>query len=61
MYNTISNNMDNPHYPFTDSTSQNETTDTISKEKPFSKIILIVDDDPDVGHGFQYRFERCRI
>jgi hypothetical protein len=53
MYNTISNNIGNPHYPLTNfSTSQNETTDTTIKEKPFSKIILIVDDDPDVATVF---------
>ena len=52
MYNTINNNIGNAHYPFTNSTSQNETSDTISKEKPFSKIILIVDDDPVVATVF---------
>lgn len=57
MYNTISNNIGNPHYPFTDSTSQNETTDIIGKEKPFSKIILIVDDDPDVATVFSIGLE----
>jgi DNA-binding response OmpR family regulator len=57
MYNTISNNIGNPHNPFTDSTSQNETTDTIGKEKPFSKIILIVDDDPDVATVFSIGLE----
>ncbi|HZB15768.1 MAG TPA: response regulator [Nitrososphaeraceae archaeon] len=57
MYNTISNNIGNPHYPFTDSSSQNETTDTTSKVKPFSKIILIVDDDPDVATVFSIGLE----
>ena len=52
MYNIINNNIGNPHYPFSVSTSQNETRDTISKEKPLSKIILIVDDDPDVATVF---------
>jgi hypothetical protein len=59
MYNTISNNkIGNPHYPLTYSTSQNETTDTTTiKEKPFSKIILIVDDDPDVATVFSIGLE----
>jgi hypothetical protein len=38
MYNTISNNIGNPHYPLTYSTAQNETTGTTTiKEKLFSK------------------------
>jgi DNA-binding response OmpR family regulator len=58
MYNTISNNIDNPHYPLTYSTSQNETTGTTTiKEKSFSKIILIVDDDPDVATVFSIGLE----
>ena len=57
MYNTISNNIGNPHYPFTNYTSQNETTDTIGKEKPSSKTILIVDDDPDVATVFSIGLE----
>ena len=57
MYNTINNRISNPHYPLTDSTSQNETSDTAIKEKPFSKIILIVDDDPDVATVFSIGLE----
>ena len=59
MYTTISNNkIGNPHYPLTYSTSQNETTGTTTiKEKPFSKTILIVDDDPDVATVFSIGLE----
>jgi DNA-binding response OmpR family regulator len=59
MYTTISNNkIGNPHYPLTYSTSQNETTGTTTiKEKPLSKIILIVDDDPDVATVFSIGLE----
>lgn len=58
MYNTISNSIGNPHYPLTYSTSQNETTGTTTiKEKPFSKVILIVDDDPDVATVFSIGLE----
>ncbi len=58
MYNTISNNIGNPHYPLPYSTSQNETTGTTTiKEKAFSKIILIVDDDPDVATVFSIGLE----
>ena len=59
LYNTISNNkIGNPHYPLTYSTSQNETTGTTTiKEKPLSKIILIVDDDPDVSTVFSIGLE----
>ena len=41
------------------STLQNETTttDTAIKEKPLSKIILIVDDDPDVASIFSIGLE----
>ena len=47
-----SNNIDN-HYPLTNSTLQNETTTyTAIKEKPSSKIILIVDDEHDVASVF---------
>ena len=60
MYNRNNNNNINNHYPLTDSTLQNETTTiigTASKEKPFSKIILIVDDDPDVSSIFSMGLE----
>jgi DNA-binding response OmpR family regulator len=57
MYKINDNNNTHHHYPFTDSTLQNETTDTTIKEKPFSKIILIVDDDPDVASVFSIGLE----
>jgi DNA-binding response OmpR family regulator len=57
MYKINDNNNTHYHYPFTDSTLQNETTDTTIKEKPFSKIILIVDDDPDVATVFSIGLE----
>ena len=57
MYNKSNNNIGN-HYPLADSTLQNETTtDTAIKEKPLSKIILIVDDDPDVASIFSMGLE----
>jgi DNA-binding response OmpR family regulator len=57
MYNKSNNNIYN-HYPLADSTLQNETTtDTTIKEKPLSKIILIVDDDPDVASIFTMGLE----
>jgi DNA-binding response OmpR family regulator len=57
MYNKSNNNICN-HYPLADSTLQNETTtDTTIKEKPLSKIILIVDDDPDVASIFSMGLE----
>jgi DNA-binding response OmpR family regulator len=60
MYNRNNNNNINNHYPLTDSTLQNETTTIIGtaiKEKPFSKIILIVDDDPDIASIFSMGLE----
>jgi DNA-binding response OmpR family regulator len=59
MYNRSNNNNIGNHYPLTDSTLQNETTTigTAIKEKPFSKIILIVDDDPDVSSIFSMGLE----
>src|SRR5919109_4949120 len=57
MYKINDNNNTHHHHPFTDSTLQNETTDTTIKEKPFSKIILIVDDDPDVASVFSIGLE----
>ena len=60
MYNRNNINNINNHYPLTDSNLQNENTtiiDTAIKEKPFSKIILIVDDDPDVSSIFSMGLE----
>ena len=59
MYNRNNINNINNHYPLTDSNLQNENTtiDTTIKEKPFSKIILIVDDDPDVSSIFSMGLE----
>ena len=59
MYNRNNNNNIDNHYPLTDSNLQNENTtiDTAIKEKPFSKIILIVDDDPDVSSIFSIGLE----
>jgi PleD family two-component response regulator len=59
MYNRSNNNNIGNHYPLTDSILQNETTTigTAIKEKPFSKIILIVDDDPDVSSIFSMGLE----
>jgi DNA-binding response OmpR family regulator len=57
MYNKSNNNIGN-HNRLADSTLQNETTtDTAIKEKPLSKIILIVDDDPDVASIFSIGLE----
>src|SRR5919202_1352868 len=60
MYNRRNNNNISNQYPLTDSTLQNETTSTVGttiKEKSFSKIILIVDDDPDVSSIFSMGLE----
>jgi DNA-binding response OmpR family regulator len=60
MYNRSNNNNISNQYPLTDSTLQNETTSTVGttiKEKSFSKIILIVDDDPDVSSIFSMGLE----
>ena len=59
MYNRNNINNINNHYPLTDSNLQNENTtiNTAIKEKPFSKIILIVDDDPDVSSIFSIGLE----
>jgi DNA-binding response OmpR family regulator len=59
MYNNKSNNNNiSNRYPLSDSTLQNETTTDIAiKEKPLSKIILIVDDDPDVASIFSIGLE----
>ena len=60
MYNRSNNNNIGNHYPLTDSTLENGTTSTFGttiKEKPFSKIILIVDDDPDVASIFSIGLE----
>jgi DNA-binding response OmpR family regulator len=60
MYNRSNNNNIGNHYPLTDSTLENGTTSTFGtaiKEKPFSKIILIVDDDPDVSSIFSMGLE----
>jgi len=58
IYNTVNNkNIGKPHYSLTDYTPQNEATDTTIKEKPFSKTILIVDDDPDVATVFSIGLE----
>ena len=59
MYNRNNINNINNHYPLTDSNLQNENTtiNTAIKEKPFSKIILIVDDDPDVSSIFSMGLE----
>jgi DNA-binding response OmpR family regulator len=59
MYNNKSNNNSiSNRYPLSDSTLQNETTTDIAiKEKPLSKIILIVDDDPDVASIFSMGLE----
>jgi DNA-binding response OmpR family regulator len=58
MYNKSNNNIGN-RYLLAGSTLQNETTttDTAIKEKPLSKIILIVDDDPDVASIFSIGLE----
>ena len=57
MYNRSNNNIDN-HYTLTNSTLQYETTTyTAIKEKPFSKTILIVDDDPDIATVFTIGLE----
>ena len=60
MYNRSNNTNIGNHYPLTDSTLENGTTSTFGtaiKEKPFSKIILIVDDDPDVATVFSIGLE----
>ena len=60
MYNRSNNNNIGNHYPLTDSILENGTTSTFGpaiKEKPFSKIILIVDDDPDVSSIFSMGLE----
>jgi DNA-binding response OmpR family regulator len=59
MYNNKSNNNSiSNRYPLSDCTLQNETTTDIAiKEKPLSKIILIVDDDPDVASIFSIGLE----
>ena len=60
MYNRSNNNNISNYYPLTDSTLENGTTSTFGtaiKEKPFSKIILIVDDDPDVSSIFSIGLE----
>ena len=59
MYNNKSNNNSiSNRYSLSDSTLQNETTTDIAiKEKPLSKIILIVDDDPDVASIFSIGLE----
>jgi DNA-binding response OmpR family regulator len=58
MYNKSNNNIGN-RYLLAGSTLRNETTttDTAIKEKPLSKIILIVDDDPDVASIFSIGLE----
>jgi DNA-binding response OmpR family regulator len=58
MYDKSNNNIGN-RYLLAGSTLQNETTttDIAIKEKPLSKIILIVDDDPDVASIFSIGLE----
>jgi DNA-binding response OmpR family regulator len=59
MYKRTNNNNNHHHHHFllTGSTLQNETTDTAIKEKPFSKTILIVDDEPDITTSLKMGLE----